>query len=133
MKKFFIVIVVFFISASVFAQGNSGLGFNYQAIVRDADGFVLSKQSVELRFSLMPGQQATQASWVETHKATTDVYGTIGVIVGKGTKAEGVAATFKDVNFAAVHYWLKVEIKEGSNYRELSYTDRKSTRLNSSH
>jgi hypothetical protein len=70
----------------------------------------------------MPGQQATQASWVETHNVTTDDFGTVGVTVGKGTKAGGIAAQFKDVNFAAVHYWLKVEIKEGGNYRELSYT-----------
>jgi len=83
----------------------------------------MSSKTIELRFSLMPGQAATQASWVETHNVTTDAYGTIGVIVGKGTKASGgVAATFSDVNFAAIHYWLKVEIKEGSAYRELSYT-----------
>ena len=122
MKKFFLILITLCAIYTIsYAQGNSGLGFNYQAIVRGADGFVLPKQSVELRFSLMPGQQATQASWIETYKVTTDAYGTIGVIVGKGTKAGGVAAQFKDVNFAAVHYWLKVEIKEGSNYRELSY------------
>jgi hypothetical protein len=106
---------------NLFGQ-NSGLGFNYQAVVRGADGFVIPSQSVELRFLLMPGQTATQASWEETHSVTTDVYGTISVTVGKGTKAGGVAAAFTDVNFAAVHYWLKVEIKEGGNYRELSYT-----------
>jgi len=122
MKKIFFVIIVSLIAVSVFSQGNSGLGFNYQAIIRGADGFVLPKQNVELRFSLMPGQQATQASWVEIHKTTTDTYGTIGVTVGKGTKSGGVANLFNDVNFAAVHYWMKVEIKEGSNYLELSYT-----------
>ena len=114
--------VAFVLSISTFSQGNSGLGFNYQAVVRGVDGFVLLKQSVELRFSLMPRQSATQASWVETHNVMTDAVGTIGVTVGKGIKAGGVAAAFADVNFAAVHYWLKVEIKEGANYRELSYT-----------
>jgi hypothetical protein len=121
MKKGVIFGVMFLLSINLFGQ-NSGLGFNYQAVVRGADGFVIPQQSVELRFSLMPGQTATQASWEETHNVTTDVYGTIGVTVGKGTKTGGVAAAFADVNFAAVHYWLKVEIKEGSNYRELSYT-----------
>ncbi|MCL2327761.1 MAG: phage tail protein [Bacteroidetes bacterium] len=123
MRIFFTTtMLAFALTVSAFSQGNSGLGFNYQAVVRGADGFVLPKQSVELRFSLMPGQQATQASWVETHNVITDDYGTVGVTVGKGTKAGGVAAQFKDVNFAAVYYWMKVEIKEGSNYRELSYT-----------
>ena len=122
MKKNIFITVLLLFSINLLGQGNSGLGFNYQAVVRGADGFVLPKQSVELRFSLMPGQQATQASWIETYNVTTDVYGVISVTVGKGTKTGGVAATFSDVNFAAVHYWLKVEIKEGSNYRELSYT-----------
>ena len=122
MRRVFLFFVCSFLFVTGFAQGNSGLGFNYQAVVRGVDGFVLPKQSVELRFSLMPGQQATEASWVETHNVTTDDFGTVGVTVGKGTKAGGIAAQFKDVNFAAVHYWLKVEIQEGGNYRELSYT-----------
>jgi len=122
MKKNIFIAVLLFSSITLFGQGNSGLGFNYQAVVRGLDGFVLPKQNVELRFSLLPGQQATQASWIETQNVTTDAYGTIGVTVGKGTKAGGVAATFADVNFAAVHYWLRVEINENGNYRELSYT-----------
>ncbi|MDR0830051.1 MAG: tail fiber protein [Prevotellaceae bacterium] len=121
MKKHIIFSMILLFSISVLGQ-NSGLGFNYQAVVRGADGFVVASQSVELRFSLLPGQSATQASWQETHNATTDVYGTIGVTIGKGTKVGGVAAAFADVNFAAVHYWLKTEIKEGGNWRELSYT-----------
>jgi microcystin-dependent protein len=122
MKKSFCTWMLLTVSLLIFSQGNSGLGFNYQAIVRGADGFVVPSASVELRFSLMPGQMATQASWVETHNVTTDVYGTVGVTVGKGTKVGGIAATFADVNFAAVYYWLKVEIKESGNYRELSYS-----------
>ncbi|MCL2650366.1 MAG: tail fiber protein [Candidatus Azobacteroides sp.] len=122
MKHIFLFFACFLLAATSFAQGNSGLGFNYQAVVRGLDGFVMPLKSIELRFSLMPGQQATQASWIEIQKVITDAYGTIGVTIGKGTKAGGVAATFADVNFAAVHYWLKVEINENGNYRELSYT-----------
>ena len=121
-KTFLTTVLALLVSTTMFSQGNSGLGFNYQAVVRGVDGFVLPKQSVELRFSLMPGQSATQASWVETHNVTTDALGTVGVTVGKGTKAGGVAATFADVNFGALHYWLKVEINESGSYRELSYT-----------
>jgi len=123
MKRLCLFVACFLLATASFAQAkNSGLGFNYQAVIRGADGFVLPKQSVELRFSLMPGQTATQASWIETHKVTTDSYGMIGVIVGKGNKVNdvGVKAQFADVDFSTAHYLLKVEIKESSEYRVLS-------------
>ena len=122
MKKVFLFWMLFVASMTVSAQGNSGLGFNFQAVVRGADGSMLRKQNVELRFSLMPGQQAQQGSWVETHSVVTDDFGTVQVTVGKGARTGGVAAEFTDVNFASVYHWLKVEIKEGAIYRELSYT-----------
>ena len=121
-RNIFIIGLVVF-SMNLWGQGSDDLGFNYQAVVRGTDGFVLPNQSVELRFSLMPGQSASQASWEETHTVTTDNVGTIGVVIGKGTKTGGIAATFADVNFAAAYYWLKVEIKDGGGtYRELSYS-----------
>ena len=121
MKKYFIIASLLFFSIVASGQGNSGLGFNYQAVVKGADGFVLPKQSIELRFSLMPGQHAAQARWIETHSVVTDDHGTVAVTIGKGAKAGGEAAQFKDVNFAAIFFWMKVEIREGANFRELSY------------
>ncbi|MCL2328356.1 MAG: phage tail protein [Bacteroidetes bacterium] len=121
MKKFSLTIVAAIIAcASIFAQ-NSGVGFNYQAVVR-VGGEVLANQQVELRFSLMPGQSATTAAWIERHIVTTDNYGIVGVTVGKGTRTGGSSSTFAGVNFASAQYWLKVEINENGTYRELSYT-----------
>jgi len=122
MKKLFLSLVVALLAAtSTFAQ-NSGLGFNYQAVVRNADGMLLANQDVTLRISLYPGQTATTPTWVETHKAHTDVSGCFGITVGKGTRElSSVASKYSDVNFAAVYYWMKIEIAEGGNYREVSY------------
>lgn len=123
MKKLFLSLVVALMAAtSTFAQ-NSGLGFNYQAVVRNADGMLLANSDVTLRISLYPGQSATSASWVETHKVRTDASGSFGITVGKGTRqSSSVANKYSDVNFAAVYYWMKIEVQEGSTYREVSYT-----------
>ncbi len=121
MKKIFLSWMLLITSLVVFGQGNSGLGFNYQAVVRGDDGAVIPSRNVELRFSLFPGPSASEASWVETHNVMTDAYGIIGVTIGKGQRYGGVATAFSDVNFAAVHYWLKIDIKESGIYRELSY------------
>jgi len=68
MKNIFSPLMLLVASLTVSTQGNSGLSFNYQAVVRGADGFVQSAQNVGLRFSLMSGQHATAPSWVETLK-----------------------------------------------------------------
>ena len=121
MKKVIILCVALFATLATFAQ-NSGLGFNYQAVVRNVDGILLANSNVTLRVSLYPGQMAASPTWVETHAVQTDMYGSFGITVGHGTRAtSSVAANFADVNFASVYYWMKIEIMEGSSYREVSY------------
>lgn len=120
MRKIFLLLFSF-ISLITYSQ-NSGLGFNYQAVVRNADGVLLANSDVNLRISLFPGQQASTPTWVETHKVHTDYSGCFGITVGKGNRdANSVANNYSDINFAAVYYWMKIEILEGSNYREVSY------------
>lgn len=121
MKKNLLSLIVMMITIMSYAQ-NSGLGFNYQAVVRNADGILLSNQDVNLRISLYPGQAATSATWIETHKAHTDFSGSFGITVGKGIReSNSVAANYKDINFTAVYYWMKIEIQEGSAWREVSF------------
>ncbi len=121
MKKVIIVLLMFVSAFHIYAQ-NSGLGFNYQAVVRNVDGVLLANSDVSLRISLYPGQQAATPTWIETHKVHTDYSGCFGITVGKGTReSNSVAANYKDINFAAVYYWMKIEILEGSNYREVSF------------
>lgn len=103
MKK--LVLFAFAISLAVasIAQ-NSGLGFNYQAVVRNADGILLTNSNVTLRVSLYPGQMAASPSWVETHTVHTDMSGCFGITVGHGTRDNAsTAANYSDVNFAAVY------------------------------
>ena len=121
MKKVIILCVAFLATFTVLAQ-NSGLGFNYQAVVRSVDGVLLANSNVTLRVSLYPGQMAASPSWVETHSVQTDMSGAFGITVGHGTReANSVAANFADINFAAVYYWMKVEVMEGGIYREVSF------------
>lgn len=123
MKKLFFLLVAAIVAAtSTYAQ-NSGLGFNYQAVVRNADGVLLANSEVTLRISLYPGQIAAAPTWIETHKVHTDFSGSFGITVGHGTRDVGsVANSYADINFAAVYYWMKIEILEGSNYREVIYS-----------
>jgi microcystin-dependent protein len=121
MKKL-LLLTIMLISATISVAQNSGLGFNYQAVVRRADGFLLANKNVLLRVSLYPGQNATNPTWVELHQVQTDNSGSFGITVGKGTKSSNsLVGSFKDINFAAVYYWMKIEIQENGSYREVSF------------
>jgi microcystin-dependent protein len=120
MRKLFVLLMCL-ASLATYAQ-NSGLGFNYQAVVRKTDGVLLANADVNLRISLYPGQSASNPTWVETHLVRTDYAGCFGITVGKGTRASNsVAASYKDINFSSVYYWMKIELLEGNNYREVSF------------
>lgn len=121
MKKI-LFIFAFMVAIAANAQ-NSGLGFNYQAVVRNANGVLLADTTVNLRVSLYPGQEASTPTWVETHNAHTDMSGSFGINVGSGERdASSVVSNYTDVNFAAIYYWLKIEILEGNTYREVSFS-----------
>lgn len=121
MKKLFLIIA--FMAAVATNAQNSGLGFNYQAVVRNANGVLLADTDVNLRVSLYPGQNASSPTWVETHSSHTDFSGCFGISVGKGERDNNsLVAEYADVNFAAVYYWMKIEILEGDTYREVSYS-----------
>lgn len=121
MKKIFVIIAI--MAALAAHAQNSGLGFNYQAIVRNANGILLADTTVNLRVSLYPGQNASSPTWVETHSVRTDISGCFPITVGKGERDNSsLVAEYVDVNFAAVYYWMKIEILEGNSYREVSYS-----------
>ena len=121
MKKVFILIAVL-VAVAANAQ-NSGLGFNYQAVVRNVNGVLLADTDVNLRVSLYPGQQASTPTWVETHEVHTDISGCFGITVGKGDRDNSsIVEHYTDVNFSAIYYWMKIEILEGNTYREISYS-----------
>ena len=125
MRKVFIFIA-FMVAIAANAQNNpknSGLGFNYQAVVRNVNGVLLADSDVNLRVSLYPGQQASTPTWVETHVVHTDFSGCFGISVGKGERDNSsLVQNYSDVNFSAIYYWLKIEILEGNAYREISYS-----------
>ena len=102
---------------------NSGLGFNYQAVVRNADGILLDNSDIILRVSLYPGQMAANPTWIETHTVHTDMSGCFGITVGHGQRASNsLVANYSDINFSAAFYWMRIEVDENGTYREVSFS-----------
>lgn len=121
MKKLFLIIACMAVMTA-YAQ-NSGFGFNYQAVLRNSEGIMLTDTLVNLRVALYSGQHASTPTWVETHSTRTDFTGAFGITVGQGERdASSLVEDFDAINFAAVFYWIKIEIFEGDSYQLVSYS-----------
>jgi microcystin-dependent protein len=117
MKSVFISVLLsllFFISAN--AQ-TAQKGFSFQGYARNAEGAALGSQTVTVKFSLYPKDQAVE--YEETHVLTTDQFGVFHAVIGAKTPA-----SFGKLLFDTKNYWLKVEVKAGSSdYVEISNTE----------
>ena len=114
MKKFisilFSILISIIICFSTFAQVPKA--FNYQAVVRDADGYVISNQSIGFRISIIQGQTTV---YTETHSENTNQFGLVSFQIGNGTVEN---SSFDDINWGAEACFLKVEMDPtgGTNY-----------------
>ena len=108
------IALLFTTAAATMAQGS----FAYQAVIRTADGKVVSNQKVGMRFTLLSDGTSYYS---EVHTPTTNEFGNISVMIGSGTKESG---DFMNVPWSKMNLMLKIEVDAngGANYTELGQT-----------
>jgi len=115
MKHFGLIFTLsLIVTLKTFSQSDvAKLGFNYSALVRDTAGRVQPSKPVDLRFTLLLGQNGTVANapWIETQSTSTDAFGFVNVSIGTGTKSGGTAPAFSDVDFTVGEFWMLIEVK----------------------
>ena len=121
MKKLFflnIILTVFFIQ--VMAQAPECI--NYQTLVRDGSGQLVTEQTISLKFSILKESTSGSASYIESHKVETNQFGIVNLKIGLGTPMSG---SFKNINWGNGKSFLKVELdlKGSSNYTEMGITE----------
>ena len=101
---------------AVYAQNPNA--FQYQAVVRDATGNVLSSDTISLKFSILSGSVTGTTVYSETHNDTTNQFGLISIQIGNGTVIIG---NFNLIDWGNNIFFLKVEIdvNAGTNYQEM--------------
>ncbi|MCG6190377.1 autotransporter outer membrane beta-barrel domain-containing protein [Maribellus maritimus] len=112
MKKFTFFFFLILISVcTVFAQVPSA--FNYQAVVRNSSGELVSNQNVSFRISILEDSESGITVYSETHSATTNNFGLVSLKVGQGTSETG---TFSPDSWGAIPHFIKIELDaEGGN------------------
>ncbi|MGB2232890.1 MAG: hypothetical protein ACPH12_08185 [Flavobacteriaceae bacterium] len=111
--KHFIKFLLLLLSFNTLAQAPQG--FNYQATVRNQEGQLITNQNVYFKFNLMQGSPTSVPVFTETHYVPTDDKGTVNLIIGQGTVANGTA-NFNEINWSLGNYHMGIELNTGNGY-----------------
>ena len=82
-------------------------GFNYQAVIRNAAGNLITTQQVSIKISLLNGSATGFSEYVEQHDIATNGYGVASIVIGEGMPISG---TYDSLSWSSVDYYLKTEL-----------------------
>ena len=120
MKKFYLLLTLFVITAIQMANAQAPQGIPYQAVARDNAGNLIKNQPISLRFSIHDGSTGGTVVYSETHSVTTDALGLFSVNIGGGTSS----STLADVSWGSGAKFTQVEldVTGGSNFVDMGTT-----------
>jgi len=116
--KTFIIAVLIIILAGAFLPGQTPESFQYQAVLRDASGNVISEKTISMRISILQGSASGNVVYMETHTVSTNEFGLITLKIGNGVSNYN----FSQIDWSNGEYFIKIELDPagGSNYQEFS-------------
>lgn len=91
--------------------------FNYQAVVRDANGNVLQNQGIALRIAILQNSPTGTELYAERHVKTTNSFGLVNLEIGTGSVLTGI---FSTIPWGTITPYLKIGIDLSGG---TSYTD----------
>ncbi len=127
MRKTLITLgLIFLLGFPSFSQSQ---GISYQAVIisntnqeipgNDIAGNIIPNRGIMVRFSIL--NSAGSIEYQEEHATTTDAYGMINLIIGKGTVTASSAFAFTELDWNGTPKDLKVDISLSQS--DLFYTD----------
>lgn len=117
--KLLLSILVLFTSFNFLAQAPEEMTF--QAVIRDANGDLLSNSNVGVRVSVLQGSISGAAVYSEDHTVLTNDNGLLTLVIGQGTPSNGSIASI-DWSQGPFYLQTEVDIAGGTNYSLMSTT-----------
>jgi hypothetical protein len=90
MKK---ILIALSITCSLFSFSQSPQGINYQAVIRNTTGTIVSISTVSLKFRIVQGSETGNAVFKEKFTALTTNLSLVNVVLGQGTPLTGIFNT----------------------------------------
>lgn len=116
MKGIFTLTLLTLLNCMLFAATTTG--FNYQAVVRNAQGNLIQNQDVNMRFTIRDGSPTGPILYRETSVIPANQFGVITVVIGGGTMVTG---NFGSITWGGTTKFMQVEtdITGGSNFLDM--------------
>ena len=107
--------IILLILLPIFGFSQAPQKINFQSILRNTLGEVVSNKAISLKISILSGSIYGITVYSETHTKTTDASGLISLQIGNGTVISGAFSTILWGN-AAYFIKLEADFNGGSNY-----------------
>jgi uncharacterized protein (TIGR02145 family) len=105
-NKSMLLLVGLFIFTSVVLKAQSPQKINFQSIVRNTSGVIVSNKSLNFRITILSDSPSGTPVYSETHLKTTDAIGLVSLQIGSGTVSNGV---FSSLNWGNASHFIKLE------------------------
>jgi len=112
--KQLLFILFWMMSIGLYAQAPQGIP--YQAVMRNADGTVMSNASMAITFKIHDVAATGVVVYEETHAVTSNSQGLVSMNVGGGTVVTGA---FDNINWGAGNKFLQVIMNAGNGNVDL--------------
>jgi hypothetical protein len=108
-------ITVFVLLFSLVAVAQAPQRMSYQAVIRNAEGTLLTSSAIGVKVSLLQGSETGTAVYEETFTGSTNENGLLTLELGGGTPVSG---SFAAINWSSGIYYVKTETDPtgGTNY-----------------
>ena len=103
MKAVFTLSLHLLITSFLWAQAPHGIP--YQAVMRNADGSVMSNSAVDLTFMIHDAAATGTVVYQESHALTSNAQGLVSCVVGNGVVSQG---NFTNINWGSGAKFLHV-------------------------
>jgi hypothetical protein len=114
LRSILITLLILMVSQSVFGQ-SFPFGFNYQAVVRDANGSAKATTTVGVRISIVSTSSTGPTVFQEIHTTTTNALGQLNITIGSGvnTNTPGGLVSFSLIPWHTDIFFIRSEVQMG--------------------
>jgi len=113
MKSKIFLSFVLGLSSFIFYPGEAQIpqGFNYQAVATNTSGYPIANTAMPVMVTIQADSLGSNIIWKELHSSiTTNSHGVINIVLGRGVKQSGSAATFSVIDWSITPKFIKTEI-----------------------